>query len=63
MQSMASSVSYSVKLLPDCSGWSWAVKADGVVVASGVAATMLSARETAIGTARKVDERKDAGTS
>jgi len=55
MQSLANSVSYRVKPLRDGS-WSWEVKADGSVVASGVAATMLFARETAVSTACKVDE-------
>jgi hypothetical protein len=61
MESMVSSISYSVKPLPDSSGWNWEVKVDASIVASGIAATMLSARETAVRTARKMNERKAPG--
>jgi hypothetical protein len=55
---MVSSVAYSVKALGG-SSWTWDVKVDGCVVASGIATTETSARVSAIRAADEVNKRRE----
>jgi hypothetical protein len=56
---MVSSVAYSVKAVRNDSGWTWDVKVDGRVVASGIATSETSARVSAIRAARDVNKRNE----
>ena len=54
---MAKSISYNVQELQDVSGWTWKVKSEGAIIASGFAKTEVSARVTAIRAAFEAQER------